>query len=151
MKLHGSFDSDRSRQAVYETLTDPRQMLRSFPDVKLTGVTDGGFTASTQVGLGPVSEPVEIHFTIAQRQEGQSAVYRGEGEGLGSHLNLDASFQLSDRQGQPGTHVEWSGEADIDGPLGSMADGALQDVVQQDIQNMLKSLDQSAPTSAPTS
>ncbi len=149
MKLHGSFDSDQSRQAVYEYLTDPSRMLRSFPDVQLSDVTDDSFTARSDVAVGPVHETVNVHVQILQREAGRGATYHGEGEGLGSHLKLDASFELADRSGGAGTHVEWSGEATVDGPLGALADGALDGVVQQDIQGMLQSMDRSTGANAP--
>ncbi len=93
-----------------------------------------------EVGIGPARGAIEIHLRIADRSEDERAVYTGWGDGPGSKLTLEASFQLTDATAG-GTHVDWSGEAAIDGSVASIASNLFQPLSGRNFDHLKQSLE----------
>jgi carbon monoxide dehydrogenase subunit G len=101
-------------------LTDPGWLVQALDFPAPTTVNGDECVVKGDVGFGPLRGAIEIHVRLAERQASQRATYHGWGEGLGSRLTLHASFELTDAEGG-GTQVEWTGSADIQGPMGPAA------------------------------
>jgi carbon monoxide dehydrogenase subunit G len=84
---------------------------------------------------------IEIHLQIVERKEQSRAVYHGWGTGPGSHLTLDAAFDVSDAQGG-GTDVVWSGSAAIEGPVASVADTLFRPLSSRNFEHLQRELDE---------
>ena len=54
-------------------------------------------------------------------------------------LNMDTQFELSESGG--GTEMKWEADVRLMGQVGSMGQRVLQPIVNQQVQNVLKSLD----------
>jgi carbon monoxide dehydrogenase subunit G len=55
-------------------------------------------------------------------------------------MNMQTTFALSDAPG--GTHMKWTADVKIAGPVGSMGQRVLQPIVNQQVQHVLGALDQ---------
>jgi carbon monoxide dehydrogenase subunit G len=63
-----------------------------------------------------------------------------KGQGVGAMMNMQTTFELSEAGG--GTHMKWTADVKIAGPVGSMGQRVLQPIVNQQVQHVLGSLDQ---------
>jgi carbon monoxide dehydrogenase subunit G len=135
VKINGSFETSRGRPDVYDRLTDPSWLVQAldYPAPRESSADE--CTVHGDVGIGPWRGPIEIHLRIAGRQTNERATYRGWGQGLGSRLSLQASFHLQDTQSR-GTRVEWSAEATIDGPVGTLANGLFHPLAESNFEHL---------------
>ena len=117
MKLNGSFEVPGNRDQVYAFLTDPGKVVAALPDVQSSKVEEDRFTVDAKVGVGPMRGVMSVHLNIVEREPSQRAVYKGQGKGLGSTVDMMAAFTL--RDAGTGTTVDWDGDAKIGGRLSS--------------------------------
>jgi uncharacterized protein len=136
MKLRGSFEVPGSRPEIYAFLTDPRQVAEVLPDARVTEARPDGFSVDARVGVGPMRGTMSTRLDIVERVPEQQAVYRGQGRGLGSVVDLTASFRLEEAAGG-GTTVEWDGEANVSGRLASVAGGMLEPLARKNIERFI--------------
>jgi carbon monoxide dehydrogenase subunit G len=141
VEIHGTYDSTQQRADVYRFLANPRQVAQVMPNSAAADVTDRGFTAHEQVGVGPLAGTMDIHLELANLQADREAEYRGDGHGLGSTFTMSMSFRLADRVDSQGTRIDWTGEAKLDGPIGSLADKALEHFARQNVERLMESMD----------
>lgn len=140
MRISGSFDTRQAREQVYARLTDPAWLVAALDYPTPVSASGDECLVRGDVGLGPLRGSMEIHLRITERHDNQEAVYTGWGSGLGSKLKLEASFRLAPR-GDVGTHVDWSGEADIDGPVGPIASNLFQPLSRRNFDHLKQSLE----------
>lgn len=146
MRINGSFDTRHSRQHVYARLSDPPWLVPALDFPAPRPGPDGDYVIHGDVGIGPAHGAMEVHVRITESQPDQRAAYTGWGSGLGSTVSLEASFQLSDASGG-GTHVEWTGEADLEGPVVSIASNIFQPLSKRNFEHLQHALDAEAPES----
>jgi carbon monoxide dehydrogenase subunit G len=84
---------------------------------------------------------MEIHIRIVERHQNERAVYTGWGNGLGSNLTLEAGFGLTERADGGGTHVDWYGEANIDGPVAPLASSLFHPLSQRNFDHLQHALE----------
>ena len=130
VNFSGAFDAREDRHEVYAFVSDPRRLARVLPDVDRTDVSDTTLIVRARAGLGPLSGSIDIRMRVVDRQLNEHVTYRGDGSGLGSSMEMGATFQFADRP-EGGTHVTWSGEATISGALGPFAGPALDPIAQR--------------------
>src|SRR5437763_16791325 len=63
-----------------------------------------------------------------------------KGQGVGAMMNMQTTFALSDAP-SGGTHMKWTADVKIAGPVGSMGQRVLQPIVNQQVQHVLGALD----------
>ena|SRR5579884_2394194 len=150
VRISGSFDTARPRAEVFTRLTQPAWVVEALDFPAPSEMRDDEAVVHGEVGFGPLHGHIEIHVRIVERDADRRAVYRGWGEGLGSKLDLEASFQLTDTATNGGTHVEWVGEADIRGPMAGIASGPFQPLSRRNFDHLQRALDADLvhPTSA---
>jgi uncharacterized protein len=139
MKLEGTFKVGTGRAQVYDFLTDPGKVAAALPDTKPTDIRPDGFTAEARVGVGPMRGTIATRLDMVEREPGQRAVYKGQGKGLGSVVDLTAGFSLRDAD-SGGTAVDWSGDANVQGRLASMAGGMLEPLARKNIERFIESV-----------
>ena len=64
----------------------------------------------------------------------------------GAIMNMQTSFELSEADG--GTNMKWAADVSIAGPVGSMGQRVLQPIVNQQVANVLRSLEQQVESAA---
>lgn len=133
MRMDGSFTVSAPRNRVYEFLTTPEQVISSLPDVQSSKIeSPEAFSVAVRVGVGPMRGVVETRFRIAEKEPNRRAVFKGQGSGMGSSVDMETGFSLHDVDGQ-GTRVDWYGDARIGGRLASVAGGMLEPLAKKNI------------------
>jgi uncharacterized protein len=112
-----------SIDSVWAFVTDPEKVGRCLPDVvDVTVVDPTHFDAVVRVGLGPKRLTMKI-----------------SGGGLGSALDLTAGADLAPA-GDATTTLNWSGEAEMRGPIaavgGRVLDAQAKRLIEQTFANV---------------
>lgn len=143
----GEFDVPRTRDEVYDFLTDPKRFAPLLPDYQGHTVEDPThFSVQVKVGVSHIRGTANVKLNLAEAQKPTHAKYVGQGGMAGSSVNISASFDLADKGGQTG--VTWKGEAQIFGRLASIAGGLLQPVARKNIDKLIDALRTALSTSA---
>ncbi len=139
IKFGGDFEIQRTREEVYDFLTDPNKFGPLLPDFQGLSVQDPThFTVKVSVGVSHIRGTAEVRLELQEAQRPGRAKYHGQGNVPGGNATLTASFDLSEIPG--GTRVAWSGEAQIFGKLISVAGGLLEPLGRKNIQRLIGTL-----------
>jgi carbon monoxide dehydrogenase subunit G len=129
------------REAVWQVLNDPASMAKTMPGVESFDVHDDKrWTANVKIPLGLGGLKMKIDMDKTEEREPDFAKLHIKGQGVGAMLNMETSFELADADG--GTAMKWAAEVKIAGPVGSMGQRVLQPIVNQQVQQVLKALDE---------
>lgn len=141
IELKGNFKLKAPREKSYRFLVDPQRFGKALPDLQsLEVLSPTSFKAVFQVGISFIKGPISAVFEISESEEGKRARYRGKGTGLGSFVEVDASFELD--EASEGTHVTWEGVAQVGGRLAPAAGGLLKPVAEKNAKAFIESLTQ---------
>jgi carbon monoxide dehydrogenase subunit G len=83
---------------------------------------------------------MKINFEKLEEREPQFARLSAKGEGVGAIMNMQTSFELE--EAEVGTLMKWAADVSIAGPVGSMGQRVLQPIINQQVGNVLRSLEQ---------
>jgi carbon monoxide dehydrogenase subunit G len=137
---------DAPRSAVWSVLNDPASMAKTMPGVESFDIHDDKrWTANVKIPLGLGGLKMKIDMNKTDERELEFAALHIKGQGVGAMLNMQTSFELSDDGG--GTRMKWAADVKLAGPVGSMGQRVLQPIVNQQVQHVLKALDQQVQNS----
>jgi carbon monoxide dehydrogenase subunit G len=140
VKVSGERDFDAPPETVWHVLNDPAQMAKTIPGVESFEVQDDKrWRAHVKIPLGLGGLRMSIDFEKGEEREPEFAELHAKGNGVGAIMNMDTSFHLSDAGS--GTHMKWEAEVHILGPVASMGQRVLQPIVNQQVAQVLGSLD----------
>jgi carbon monoxide dehydrogenase subunit G len=140
IKLNGEFDVKKTREEVYDFLTDPQKFGPLLPDFQGMTVQDPThFTVKVKVGVSYIKGSAEVKMQLAEADRPSRAKYTGQGSVGGGSTNIAAGFDLTDG-GDGGTKVRWSGEAQVFGKLASVAGGLLEPLGKKNVQKLIDGL-----------
>jgi uncharacterized protein len=141
MKVEGTKTFGVPRSVVWEVLNDPEQMAKLMPGVESFDVQDDRhWTANVKIPLGLGGLRMKINFEKVVERAPEYAELSAKGQGVGAIMNMQTSFALSEAGG--GTSMKWTADVSIAGPVGSMGQRVLQPIVNQQVGNVLRSLEQ---------
>ena len=141
MRVEGEKRFEAPRDKVWRVLNSPEAMSATMPGVEGFDVHDDRhWTANVKVPLGLGSLRMKINFEKVQEREPEYAELSAKGEGVGAIMNMQTSFELAEADG--GTNMKWAADVSIAGPVGSMGQRVLQPIVNQQVGNVLRSLEQ---------
>ncbi len=141
MNVSGERTFDAPRTAVWEVLNDPASMAQTMPGVESFDVHDDRrWTANVKIPLGLGGLRMKVDMDKTEERELEFAALHVKGQGVGAMLNMQTSFELSDLDG--GTKMKWAADVKLAGPVGSMGQRVLQPLVNQQVQQVLKALEQ---------
>ena len=147
MKLEGTRSFTAPRETVWEVLNSPERMARLMPGVESFDVRDDRhWRANVKIPLGLGMLPMSIDFTKLEERKPDFAKLHAQGNGVGAIMNMDTSFQLSEKDG--GTSMHWEADVHILGPVASMGQRVLQPIVNQQVSHVLSALDQQVQEAA---
>jgi uncharacterized protein len=126
MRVEGVKRFDAPRERVWRVLNSPESMAKTMPGVE------------SPLGLGGLR--MKVNFEKVEEREPEFARLSAKGEGVGAIMNMQTSFELAEADG--GTDMTWAADVSIAGPVGSMGQRVLQPIVNQQVANVLKSLEQ---------
>ena len=149
MRVEGEKRFEAPRDTVWQVLNSPESMAATMPGVEGFEIHDDRrWTAKVKIPLGLGGLRMKINFEKLVEREPEYAELSAKGEGVGAIMNMQTSFELAEADG--GTNMKWAAEVSIAGPVGSMGQRVLQPIINQQVGNVLKSLEaqvQAASTS----
>ena len=141
MNVSGERIFDAPRGTVWDVLNDPASMAKTMPGVESFDIQDERhWRAHVKIPLGMGGLRMSVDFEKTEEREPEFAKLRAKGNGVGAIMNMDTSFHLSEADG--GTHMKWEADVHILGPVASMGQRVLQPIVNQQVGNVLSSLDE---------
>ena len=147
MKVEGEKRFEAPRATVWRVLNSPESMAKTMPGVESFDVHDDRhWTANVKIPLGLGGLRMKINFEKLEEREPEYAELSAKGQGVGAIMNKQTSFQLSEEGN--GTSMKWAADVSIAGPVGSMGQRVLQPIVNQQVGNVLRSLEQQVEAEA---
>jgi carbon monoxide dehydrogenase subunit G len=140
MKVEGEREFDAPISTVWAVLNDPSRMAKTMPGVESFEIHDDKhWRAHVKIPLGLGGLRMSIDFEKTEEREPEFAKLHCKGNGVGAIMNMETSFHLSEASG--GTHMKWEADVHILGPVASMGQRVLQPIVNQQVTQVLSSLD----------
>ena len=140
MKLEGTKEFEATREVVWSVINDPEAMARTMPGVESFAIADDThWSAKVKVPLGLGGLKMSIAFTKLEERPLEFASLNAKGQGVGAMMNMTTSFSLSG-DGET-TSMAWEADVKIAGPVGSMGQRVLQPLINQQVGNVLTSLE----------
>ncbi len=137
----GEFVVGKRREEVFTFLTDPNRFAPLLPDFEGLTVHDANrATVNVKVGVAHIRGTAKVQLELAESERPSRALYRGKASVAGGTASLVAAFDLEESGG--GTRVRWKGEAQLFGPLISVAGGLLEPLAKKNIQRLIDGLQQ---------
>jgi carbon monoxide dehydrogenase subunit G len=122
-------------------------MAQMMPGVESFDIQDDRhWRANVKVPLGLGGLKMSIDFEKIEEREPEFAKLHAKGNGVGAIMNMDTAFHLADAGG--GTRMKWEADVHILGPVASMGQRVLQPIVNQQVSNVLSSLDKQVQEAA---
>ncbi len=141
MRVEGEKRFEAPRDTVWRVLNSPESMAKTMPGVESFDVHDDrNWTANVKIPLGLGGLRMKINFEKLEEREPDYAKLSAKGQGVGAIMNMQTSFELLEADG--GTTMKWAADVSIAGPVGSMGQRVLQPIVNQQVGNVLRSLEQ---------
>ena len=141
MNVSGERTFAASRADVWAVLNDPGSMAKTMPGVESFDVHDEKrWTANVKIPLGLGGLKMKIDMNKTEERPDTFAALDIKGQGVGAMLAMHTSFELSDAS--DGTLMKWAAEVKIAGPVGSMGQRVLQPIVNQQVNHVMKALDE---------
>ncbi|MCI0402740.1 MAG: SRPBCC family protein [Acidobacteria bacterium] len=135
----GEFGVKKSPEEVYDFLTDPNRFAPLLPDFQGLTVEDArNFTVKVKVGVSHIRGTAAVKMQLVEAKRPTKAVYRGSGGVVGGNVNMTAGFELEPNS--EGTRVRWKGEAQVFGPIISIAGGLLEPLAKKNVQKLINGL-----------
>jgi|SRR5581483_7989158 len=135
----GEFVVHRTREQVYEFLTDPKRFAPLLPDYQgMTQEDATHFTVKVKVGISYIRGTAEVKMNLAEAAPPDRAVYKGQGSVAGGSSTMTAGFNL--QEVPEGTKVSWNGEAQVFGKLASVAGGLLEPLARKNVEQLINGL-----------
>ena len=140
MRVEGEKRFEAPRDTVWEVLNSPESMAKTMPGVEGFEIHDDRhWTAKVKIPLGLGGLRMKINFEKVEERAPEFARLSAKGEGVGAIMNMQTSFELFEADG--GTNMKWAADVAIAGPVGSMGQRVLQPIINQQVSNVLKSLE----------
>lgn len=136
----GEFKVSRSREDVYDFLSDPEKFAPLLPDFKGVEKREDTYVIKIGVGISHIRGTATIKLNLTESDRPNRATYKGTGSMAGGSVNIDAGFNLEEAEGS--TQVNWTGEAQVFGRIASLARGLLQPLAKKNIQVLIDALQQ---------
>lgn len=135
----GEFRVQRKPEEVFDFLTDPKRFGPLLPDFESLSIEDAQtFTVKVKVGISHIRGTASVKLRLAEVHRPRRALFQGKGSLAGGNVDLSAGFDLEEDAGE--TRVRWKGEAQVFGPLISVAGGLLEPLARKNVQRLIDGL-----------
>ncbi|MGH9358386.1 MAG: CoxG family protein [Terriglobia bacterium] len=146
MKIEGSYNIPASRDLVWEKLMDPQALRQALPGCeKFEPDGAGGFNIAMKIGIAAIKGSYQGRVAISDPVPPQSYCMKIEGKGTGGFLKGEGTLSLSDLL--EGTAINYSGDAQVGGPIAGIGQRLIQagarQIVNQFFQSFAKVVGQS--------
>jgi len=121
-------------------LNDPSKMAKLLPGVESFEIQDDRhWKASVKIPLGMGGLKLNFQFEKIEERPIEYAKLSSKGQGVGAIVAMETEFNLTPN-GEDRTHMEWTADVRIAGPIGSMGQRVFQPIVNQQVGNVLNAL-----------
>ena len=142
MNVSGERTFAAPREVVWKVLNDPTAMAATIPGVESFDVQDDSrWKANVKIPLGLGTLGMTLNMEKVEQREPELARLAIKGEGVGAMLNMTTAFRLNE-DGGAATKMDWEADVHLAGPVGAMGQRVLQPIVNQQVQQVLASLDE---------
>ncbi len=140
MKVSGTKAFDAPVERVWHVLNTPAELAKTLPGVESFAVEDERhWTAAVRVPLGLGGLKLKFKFEKTDERPREHAALRAKGQGVGAIVSMETAFHLTP-DGER-TTMAWEADVHVLGQVGSMGQRVLQPIVNQQIENVLASLE----------
>jgi carbon monoxide dehydrogenase subunit G len=147
MKVMGTKLLDAPAERVWVVLNDPEQLAQTLPGLESFSIEDEThWTASVKVPLGLGGLKLKIKFEKTEERPPSYAALRAKGQGVGAIVSMETSFDLTPAGAK--TSMDWHADVRVAGQVGSMGQRVLQPIVNQQVENVLVSLERQVAASS---
>ena len=140
MKVEGTKEFDAAPQLVWDVLNDPSKMAKLLPGVESFEIIDDRhWNASVKIPLGMGGLKLNFKFEKLEERPIEYAKLSSKGQGVGAIVAMETEFNL-EADGDT-THMAWTADVRVAGPIGSMGQRVFQPIVNQQVGNVLDALE----------
>ena len=147
MKVAGTKAFEAPVERVWHVLNTPSELAKTLPGVESFSVQDERhWTAQVKVPLGLGGLKLRFLFEKVEERPPEHASLRAKGKGVGAIVSMETQFDLSADGGR--TSMAWEADVHVLGQVGSMGQRVLQPIVNQQVENVLASLERQVAAAA---
>ena len=141
MKVEGTREFDAPAQLVWDVLNDPSKMAKLLPGVESFEVQDDRhWSAAVKIPLGMGGLKLNFKFEKLEERPIEYAKLSSKGQGVGAIVAMETEFNLEPKGDT--THMAWTADVRVAGPIGSMGQRVFQPIVNQQVGNVLNALEE---------
>ena len=119
MDFSGTFEVKASVSDVYHFILDPNKLSSCIPGLKeLSVVSPDEFNVVVRAGVAFIKGDFKINMKVVEKNEPTHAKIKGNGQGLGGTLDLEAIIDMKEANG--GTSMDWKADAKVGGKIASV-------------------------------
>ena len=119
MDFNGTFTVKAPASEVYKFILDPKKLGGCIPGFKeLSVVSPDEFNVVVRAGVAFIKGDFKINMKIMEKEEPKYAKITGNGQGLGGTLDLEATINLKEENGE--AYMEWKADAKVGGKIASL-------------------------------
>ena len=141
MQFSGEFSVMRSKEEVFDLLSDPQQfapLLPGYHSMKMKDARTAEIRA--RVGIGRIGGTATTELSLIETDAPHRARYTGRGKLMQGVYRMHTAFELHDTAGG-GTRVCWQGKAELTGKILSLAGGGIRGYAEKQITQLIASLE----------
>ena len=140
MKVSGTKAFDAPVERVWHVLNTPAELAKTLPGVESFTVEDDlHWSARVKVPLGLGGLKLKFRFEKVDERPPEHASLKAKGQGVGAIVSMETQFDLTPDGGR--TSMVWEADVHVLGQVGSMGQRVLQPIVNQQVENVLASLE----------
>jgi carbon monoxide dehydrogenase subunit G len=139
VKFEGTYTLPVPREVAWRELMNPQTLARALPGCeKFEANPAGGFDVVLKIGIASLKGAYQGHVEIQDPNPPQSYRMKVEGKGTGGFLKGEGVLALTESAGN--TTINYSGDAQVGGPIAGIGQRLVQAAARQIIQQFFQSL-----------
>jgi carbon monoxide dehydrogenase subunit G len=147
VKVEGTRVFEAPAERVWAVLNDPAQLAQTLPGIESFEVADENhWNAAIKIPLGLGGLKLRFKFEKTEARAPEHARLHASGQGIGAMISLDTQFDLAPGGGS--TTMRWQADVRVAGQVGAMGQRVLQPIVNQQVENVLASLERQVAAAA---
>ena len=145
MKISGEFTVNATRDKVWETLNDIEALGSMIPGAKgLTEVGPDEYTASMDLGIGPIRTSFKGKVRISERVEPNSYKLQVEGDSRHGWMNGTGKIELEGCMTAHTTLIRADGDLNVGGMIARVGQRMLPGISKQMMQTFFTNVERHA-------
>jgi carbon monoxide dehydrogenase subunit G len=149
MEFEGEFESDLSREELWNYFTDPDVLAECAPGTDAIEMeSPHEVTATIAVGVGSVKPTFDVEMLVTRADRPELLEMQADGNASRNAFDAVAEMDLEERE-NGGTTAHWSARTDVSGMIASMGQRALGSVTDKLVNDFFEDLEEKAREGEP--